>query len=268
MRDAWIRRCGRYPCFHRVIAGFGFDSPDKGCNPLNVVFKNNSKGKNLNYIWDFGDKTYSASENPPPRLYQNSTARDTTYYVNLTVMNLAGCDSSVTHTVNVYSKVTADFAIARLDSCSPFKIGISNFSSGGITDFVWKYTAADSIVMHTFADPDIPYYRNQSSFPVKYPIVLKTRNVHGCQALKSDTITVFPEMHASFHPDFVAGCQPLPVNFNNQTNIIPGTSFFWDFDDGRYSNLRIAGRTCIQQYLQHFAATSCAPGCNITVWLF
>ena len=36
---------------------------------------------------------------------------------------------------------------------------------------------------------------------------------------------------------FVAGCQPLPVSFSNQTNIISGTSFFWDFDDGRYSNL-------------------------------
>ncbi len=188
--------------FSRVIAGFGFDSPDKGCNPLNVVFKNNSKGKNLNYIWDFGDKTYSASQNPPPRLYQNSTAKDTTYYVNLTVMNLAGCDSSITHTVNVYSKVTADFAIARLDSCSPFKIGISNYSTGGITDFVWKYTPVDSLVMHTFADPDIPVYRNQSPLPIKYPIILKTRNIHGCQASKSDTVTVFPELHASFHPEF------------------------------------------------------------------
>ncbi len=223
--------------FPRVIAGFGFDSPNKGCNPLTVVFKNNSKGKNLNYIWDFGDKTYSASENPPPRMYQNSTAGDTTYFVNLTVMNLAGCDSSITHTVNVYSKVTADFAIARLDSCSPFKIEISNFSTGGITDFVWKYNPVDSLVMHTFANPDIPVYRNQSALPVKYPIVLKTRNVHGCQASKSDTVTVFPELHASFHPDIIAGCQPLPVNFSNHTNITTGTSFFWDFDDGRYSNL-------------------------------
>jgi PKD repeat protein len=232
--DSALRSVSLFP---RVIAGFGFDSPDKGCNPLNIVFRNSSKGKNLNYIWDFGDKTYSTSENPPPRLYQNSTSRDTAYFVNLTVMNLAGCDSSVTHTVHVYSKVTADFAIARLDSCSPFKTGISNFSSGGITDFVWKYTTDDSIVMHSFANPDIPTYRNQSELPVKYPFVLKTRNIHGCQAFKSDTITVFPEIHAGFKPDLTAGCQPLPVNFSNQTNIISGTSFFWDFDDGRYSNL-------------------------------
>ena len=133
--------------FPRVIADFNFNSPNQGCNPLDVSFINNSKGKNLNYIWDFGDKTYSTSQNPPPRTYKNSTDKDTTYYVNLTVMNLAGCDSSVTRTVQVYSKVTADFSIERLDSCSPFKIVINNFSSGGITDFIWKYTAADSITL-------------------------------------------------------------------------------------------------------------------------
>ena len=46
---------------------------------LNVSFINNSKGKNLDYIWDFGDKTYSTSQNPPPRIYKNSTA--TGYYL-------------------------------------------------------------------------------------------------------------------------------------------------------------------------------------------
>ncbi len=227
--------------FPQVAAAFNFSSPNQGCNPLEVSFVNSSKGKNLDYTWDFGDKTYSVSENPPPRVYKNSSENDTTYLVTLTVMNLAGCDSSMTRPVQVYSKVTADFAIARLDSCSPFKIVVSNFSSGGITDFVWKYTTVDSLVLHTFADPDIPAYRNQTLLPVKYPIVLHTRNSHGCSAFKSDTVTVFPEIHAAFHPDFIKGCQPLPVTFVNNTNITGGTSFFWDFDDGRYSNLTSPG---------------------------
>jgi PKD repeat protein len=223
--------------FPRVAADFSFNSPNQGCNPLNVSFLNSSKGKNLDYIWDFGDKTYSTSQNPPPRVYKNSTDKDTIYYVNLTVMNLAGCDSSITRTLEVYSKVTADFAIERLDSCSPFKIVINNFSSGGITDFIWKYTPADSIILYDFSDPDIPVYRNQTLLPVKYPIVLSTQNIHGCVATKSDTITVFPEVQADFHPDLTAGCQPLPIRFVNNSNIISGTSFLWDFDDGKYSNL-------------------------------
>jgi len=231
--DSMTRTVSLFP---QVAAAFAFSSPNQGCNPLAVEFSNTSKGKDLDYTWDFGDKTYSTSQHPPPRLYKNATALDTTYFVTLTVMNLAGCDSSITHEVEVYSKVTADFAVARLDSCSPFRIDVQNYSSGGITDFIWRYTDLDSIVMHSFTDPVIPAYRNQGMMPVRYPIVLTTRNIHGCSAVKSDTITVFPEMHADFTPDKLAGCQPLSVQFTNETNIHPGTSYFWDFSDGRFSN--------------------------------
>lgn len=232
--DSVVRSVSLFP---RVVADFNFGSPNQGCNPLNVSFINNSQGKDMNFIWDFGDKTYSTSEDPPPRTYQNATSKDTTYFVNLTVMNLAGCDSSITRSVQVYSKVTADFAIERLDSCSPFKIAVDNFSSGGITEFIWKYTPADSIVLSDFSNPDIPVYHNLTNLPVKYPIVLYARNIHDCASVKSDTISVFPEIQASFNPDILLGCQPLHVNFVNNTNIQTGTSFFWDFDDGKYSNL-------------------------------
>ncbi|RPH73491.1 PKD domain-containing protein, partial [bacterium] len=179
----------------------------------------------------------STIQNSPPRTYKNSTDKDTTYYVNLTVMNLAGCDSSITRTVQVYSKVTADFAVERVDSCSPFRISVNNFSSGGISEFNWKYSDEDSLTLFTFSDPDIPVYRNTSDFPVKYPLTLRTQNAHGCSALKVDTITVFPEIYANFSPGILQGCQPLKVPLVNNTNIINGTSFFWNFNDGRYSNL-------------------------------
>ncbi|HEX2394859.1 MAG TPA: PKD domain-containing protein, partial [Bacteroidales bacterium] len=223
--------------FPRVVAAFDFTTPNQGCNPLTINFANNSTGRNLDYMWDFGDMTYSTSQNPPPRNYKNSTEKDTTYYVNLTVMNLAGCDSSVTRTVQIFSKVTADFAIERVDSCSPFKIKVDNYSSGGISEFTWKYTDDDSITLFNFSDPNIPLYRNTSGLPVKYPMVLRTRNIHGCSALKADTITVFPEIYASFDPGVLEGCQPLSVPLVNQTNITNGTTFFWNFGDGRFSNL-------------------------------
>lgn len=221
--------------FPQVVADFDFDSPNTGCNPLNVSFLNNSLGKDLDYLWDFGNKTYSASENPPPKLYTNATDHDTTFYVTLTATNMAGCDSSVTRPVTVYSKVTADFAIVQPDSCSPFKIDVDNYSSGGITDFIWKYTPTDSIILFDFSDPDIPVYTNLTSDPEKYAIVLRTENSHGCSATKSDTVTIFPEIFANYTVNFDVGCQPLSVNFTNNTNIIAGTSFLWNFDDGTSS---------------------------------
>jgi PKD repeat protein len=231
--DSMERSVFLYP---QVAANFDFDSPNSGCNPLTVSFINASKGKNVNYNWDFGDNTSSASPAPPSKLYKNNTNHDTLYYVTLTVTNPVGCDSSMTKPVQVYSAVMADFSISRLDSCSPFKIRIDNFSSGGITDFIWKYTPTDSLVLHDFSDPIIPVYRNTTLSPKEYEIRLRALNSHGCEAIKRDTITVFPEVFASFTPDMIKGCQPLSINFDNNTNIIPGTSFFWDFDDGRYSN--------------------------------
>ncbi len=243
----WLKAINSYGCsdsiqrsvylFPQVAANFDFTSPNEGCNPLNVTFQNTSKGTDLNYQWDFGNNTYSTSLNPPPRIYQNATAKDTTYYVNLTVMNLAGCDSSITKTVEVYSKVTADFSIERVDSCSPFRIRVDNFSSGGITDFIWKYTETDSIILYDFSDPVIPVYQNDTLVPIKYPVVLRTQNSHGCPAFKSDTITVFPEMRASFNPAVLEGCQPLLVGLENTSNIIPNTTFLWNFGNGKYSNL-------------------------------
>ncbi len=223
--------------FPQVAANFDFGTSNVGCNPLPVTFINASKGKNINYMWDFGDKTYSTSQDPPPKTYQNNTNYDTTYFVTLTVTNPVGCDSSMTKPVQVYSKVTADFAISRLDSCSPFKIRVDNYSSGGIVDFIWKYTPTDSIVLHNFSNPNIPTYHNTSLIPHEYEIKLRTLNSHGCEAVKVDTVTVFPEMFARFTPDKIAGCEPLQVSFINQSNIIPGTSFVWSFGDGKYSNL-------------------------------
>ncbi len=243
----WLKATNAYACadsvmrtvslFPQVAANFDFGTSNVGCNPLPVTFINASKGKNINYMWDFGDNTYSTSQDPPPKTYQNNTNYDTTYFVTLTVTNPVGCDSSMTKPVQVYSKVTADFAISRLDSCSPFKIRVDNYSSGGIVDFIWKYTPTDSIVLHSFSNPNIPTYHNTSLLPQRYEVKLRTLNSHGCEATKSDTVTVFPEMFARFTPDKIAGCEPLQVSFINQSNIIPGTSFVWSFGDGKYSNL-------------------------------
>ncbi len=232
--DTMIRPVFMYP---RVIAAFDFTTPVTGCNPVNVGFDNNSTGKDLNYVWSFGNSTFSTDLVPLPRQFTNITAKDTTYHVSLTVSNVAGCDSSITKDVTVYSHVSADFSIERIDSCSPFKIRIDNFSTGGISEFVWQYTENDSFKLNTFTDPVIPVYHNTGLVPITHPVGLRTRNIHGCQAERMDSITVYPEMFASFSPDMTEGCQPLTVGFTNHSNIKPGTFFMWNFDDGKYSYL-------------------------------
>lgn len=231
--DSLIRPVFLYP---RVVAAYDFATPNVGCNPLTVDFINNSEGKDLNYLWDFGDGSGIDEENPANKVFSNSTSFDTTYYVKLTATNPAGCDSSITKPVEVYSKVQAGFVISKVDSCSPFKLKIINNSQGGISEFIWKYTTNDSIVLNDFSNPDIPAYINQSLNPQIYELSLRTFNTHNCDDLYIDSIIIYPEIHADFSPDIMQGCQPLPVSITNNTNIKSNTSFYWDFDDGSYSD--------------------------------
>jgi PKD repeat protein len=230
--DSMMRSVLLYP---RVVAAYNFATDSTGCNPLIVDFTNNSQGKNLSYLWEFGDGSNSNDFSPVNKVFSNNTSHDTTYYVQLTATNPDGCDSSITKPVEVYSKVQAGFTISKIDSCSPFRIRVKNNCSGGISDFIWKYTEDDSIVLNDFSDPDIPTYVNQTSGPQIFEINLRTLNSHGCEDEYIDTVTIYPETHADFSPDNLSGCQPLNVSVTNNTNIKPNTSFYWDFGDGTFS---------------------------------
>ena len=231
-KDSMTRSVTLYPL---VIAAYDFATPSTGCSPLTVDFINNSQGKNLTYLWDFGDGSNSSNLNPVNKVFENYTSNDTIFNVQLTATNPYGCDSSISRNVEVYAYVDAKFTVNKADSCSPFKIRLNNDSQGGISDFIWKYTPDDSIVLNDFSNPDIPVYRNNDTVPHIYEIKLHTISAN-CEDEYIDTITVYPEIHTSFNPDVIQGCQPLTVAFSNNTNIKTNTSFYWDFDDGTYYN--------------------------------
>jgi len=231
-KDSLTRHVTLYPM---VIAAFDFASPNAGCNPLTVDFINNSQGKNLSYLWDFGDGTSSSNTNPVNKVFANYANNDTIYTVELTAANLYGCDSSFYRDVEVYANVYPEFTISKVDSCSPFKIRVNNSSHGNIDDYIWKYTPDDSIVLNNPSNPDIPAYINTGTDPDVYEIVLRTVNGY-CEDFYVDTVIVYPQVIASFNPDQTEGCQPLTVAFTNNSNIKTNTYFIWNFDDGTSYN--------------------------------
>jgi len=46
-----------------------------------------------------------------------------------------------------------------------------------------------------------------------YAVQLKVLNSHGCSAVKTDSVTIYPEISAAFQPDISEGCQPLSSGF-------------------------------------------------------
>ena len=231
-KDSMTRSVTLYPM---VIAAFDFASPNTGCNPISVDFTNNSQGEDLTYLWNFGDGTSSNDENPVNKVFSNYTDVDKTFTVELKATNLFGCDSSFYRDVRVYANTYPGFTISKADSCSPFKIRVNNSSHGHITDYIWKYTPDDSIVLYNPSNPDIPPYINTGTDPDIYQIMLRTLNGF-CEDFFVDTITVYPQVIANFEPDLTEGCQPLNVAFTNNSNIKTNTYFTWDFDDGTSFN--------------------------------
>src|SRR5690554_6521739 len=97
-------------------------SPTSVCLDSNTVFTDLSSISNdhtsntlTDWAWDFGDGTSSTLQNPT-----HTYAGAGTYTAILTVTSNQGCDSTLTETVIVHPKLTADFSGMNLRGCSPF----------------------------------------------------------------------------------------------------------------------------------------------------
>ncbi|MBN2611254.1 MAG: PKD domain-containing protein [Bacteroidales bacterium] len=219
--------------FPQVVAAFDIDKSE-GCNPLTIAFQNNSTGKDLGYNWHFGpDVSGSESANLFQRSFNHYSPNDSTFNVTLTAFNSYGCDSSVSRPVTVYAYIDADFLVAKSDSCSPFAVRITNRSPEGAKFYDWDF--GDGTPVSTDFEPDHTYH-NTSLVSRTDNLRLVVKNNHACYDTMIKPITVYPEIDAGFTIDKTEGCQPLTVNFlNNNTNIIPGTEFYWTFGDGTFS---------------------------------
>src|SRR5690554_1130190 len=97
-------------------------SPTSVCLDSNTVFTDLSSISNdhtsntlTDWAWDFGDGTSSTLQNPT-----HTYAGAGTYTATLTVTSNHGCVSTLTETVIVHPKPTADFSGMNLRGCSPF----------------------------------------------------------------------------------------------------------------------------------------------------
>ncbi|UCD87409.1 MAG: PKD domain-containing protein, partial [Desulfobacterales bacterium] len=107
------------------VALFSAD-PVEGGNPLTVQFTDQSKGLITDYLWDFGDETLSADQNPV-HTYTNIG----TYTVKLTVTGPAGTDKQKQID---YINVTQGLPIADFTATPTV----------GIPDFVVEFTDQSS----------------------------------------------------------------------------------------------------------------------------
>jgi len=204
-----------------------------GCHALDVNFTNQSSATATLFEWDFGDGG-SSGDQDPYHPFENMTAATVNYDVRLVSTTPNLCRDTSYQTITVYPYIEADFTVNEFQGCAPFQITIDNASAGAITQYEWTW--GDGTPNSSSGAPVLTHtYDNITAAPIIYPLRLMVQNADGCTDTLIRDITVYPVVVSQFTQDVIEGCNPLGVQFTNQSNAY-ATSFVWEFGDGGSSD--------------------------------
>jgi gliding motility-associated-like protein len=170
----------------------------------------------IEWHWDFGDGSLSASHNPV-HLFTN----DSTYNVQLSVTTYGGCIATILHAVTVHPNPVADFSANIV--CENTPTLFSNLSSGGNLQWLWRFgdgnTSAAQNPAHTYTSGG------------NFTAWLVAINGSGCKDSVSKTVRVNPEPAAAFTANKV--CVGDQTCFTDLTTVATGNivSWSWNFGD-------------------------------------
>jgi gliding motility-associated-like protein len=201
------------------------------CGGLTIQFGNLSSGA-THYLWNFGDgTTLSDTSNLKNPSY---TYPDTgKYTVTLIVYGATpGCNDTSTQVFDVFPALAPNF-VPPPGQCI---VGNSfNFTAGGqfptYATFNWNLTAFATPSSSTQQNPSGVTFNQYGNFPV-----ILTVSEKNCIKSFTDTVHVYPNTLAQFTVANTIGCQPLTVQFNNQSVYGTGVHFLWNFGDGDTSS--------------------------------
>ena len=231
-----------------ITAQFSKSGADTICNNTSIHFTNSSfflgtgtlitsSTPTVKFLWDFGDGTTSALENPV-KAFKNNTPNVKKYYTKLT-LTLNGCQSIYNDSIIIYPELTAKMNTAKTFICAPDTITITNTSIGGI-NFKWTFSDG-SAEQNTNDLSPIKYITNNnlSNDTINRHVYLTASN-STCSNYDTLTFKIYPTIIPHINPDIISGCGPLDIQFTNQTTGGNNSSnkliFKWDFDDNTTSN--------------------------------
>lgn len=154
-------------------------NPDNGCQPLNVVFTNQSK-KGRKYFWDFGDGSPIDTSKNPVHEYLNPGI----YKVRLTTVDSFSCNISESDStiITVRERPVADFEYSS-DVCSR-EFSFSNKSQNYISP-EWDF--GDSSGINNDNDPKHKYLSDG-----QFRVLLKvTHPQSGCTDTQTAIVPLF-----------------------------------------------------------------------------
>ncbi|MCX6209261.1 MAG: PKD domain-containing protein, partial [Bacteroidetes bacterium] len=214
-----------------------------------------SNATSANYMWTFGDASFSILQSPV-KAYTNPG----TYTVVLVVTNSNGCRDTTSQLVTVAPKPVAAFTIPNFNSCNNGNNITVQSTSTNVTTINWNFgdgtTATGAIATKTYSSAGT------------YTITLVVANANGCADSTSKIITLSSKPAASFSINSITQCvNSNSYNFTNTSTIPSGTiQYTWLFGDGTTSTLTNPTKvySLAGTYTVKLIATSASGSCNDT----
>ena len=205
-----------------------FVAPVQVCmgSPANFTDQSTVIGSTVaQWLWNFGDATTSALQNP----VKNYTVAGT-YTVTLTITSAAGCISTAaTKTVIVNALPTASFNTST-PACATKDITFTDASSpnsGNLSKWTWNFGDGNNAVLNSAA----PFIHNYTN-PGTYNVTLQVETNKGCvSTVITKPITINEIPHAGFISPEVCLTDPS-APFIDTSKISTGNIAAWQWNFG------------------------------------
>lgn len=201
-----------------------------GCSPFPVTFTNNSSIAD-SCRWDFGDGSavIDSCFTSNVHTYSNTfSSVPITRVAELIVYTDNGCSDTLRRNIRVNPAIQASFNSDTI-GCSPLQIDFTNQSTGAQ---IYQWSFGDG-ALSPQVNPSHTYINLSQNTEIRTAQLIATSNF-GCADTVDQRITVFPKPTADYTIDVNGGCQPLEVNFSNNSTL--RDSCIWTFGDGNDSS--------------------------------
>lgn len=235
-----------------------------GCQPLQVMFTNNSSNHFTNE-WDLYDNTTIDTFDTDTF----SILLDTfgTFGLRMTATYRGGCVTTLfkDSMVEVVDLPVADFSLSVQEGCDSFEVSFTDLTTPPFTDYNFDF--GDGNVVSN-ATPDHKYIFPATSLDdsvIFFPKIVGTRVL--CDDSYSDTVVVYKSPTSNFIIDSTFGCQPFEFSLINQST--PIFNLEWDvYNDGQIDDADTDTLKFTIDSVGHFKAalfTEYRGGCRDTL---
>jgi len=241
------------------------------CSPFSPTFNNtNTRGNIASWLWDFGDGISASGAADKTHTYENRTAADKLYDVNLKATDINGCIDDTTIQVTAHPLIEAEFSYTIKNVCDSTVLEFKNSSLNGV-NFAWDMggTAVNrtdkNAFTHTFKHSEVNTEATET-----YDIQMTASDNNTCSNTSgTQQIEVYPPVVSAFTPNKTEGCNPLTVEYVNYSTGM--TSPLWLYGDGESSNggdgthiYSHLDETNDKDYTFQLVATQNGTGCKAT----